>query len=127
VIVTDKRWSFKGNWRQDSRRVGSWGQYVTRVSAERGAEASISFEGSGAIIAGPCLTSGGKLEVCLDGKLDRTLDLFADERNNRPGEAGWPGFGLKPGQHTLRVVVLDETYPGSTGADVSIEELIVFR
>jgi hypothetical protein len=127
VGVSDPRWSFKGNWREDKRGAGRTPQVVARVSAERGAEATVSFEGTGAIAAGPYLTSGGKLEAWLDGKLDRTLDVYADERSNRTGEAVWHGFGLKPGKHTLRLVVLGETYPGSSGSDVSVEDLIVFR
>jgi hypothetical protein len=127
VSVGDKRWNFKGKWQQTARDFGSRGKYVSTVSSEKGAEASISFEGTGAIVTGAYLLSGGKLEVYLDGKLDRTLDVFADERNNRAGEAVWHGFGLKPGPHTLRLVVLGETYPGSKGADVSLEDLVVFR
>jgi len=127
VSVNDKRWNFKGKWQLTAREFGRRGKYVSTVSSEKGAEASISFEGTGAILVGAYLLSGGKLEVYLDGKLDRTLDVFADERNNRQGEAVWHGFGLKPGPHTVRLVVLGETYPGSKGADVSVEDLVVFR
>ena len=128
INAADPRWSWKGNWRSDSRkRSDGSGESVTRTSSERAAEAAISFEGTGAIIAGPYLPSGGKLQVYLDGKLDRTLDAYSDEKGNRTGEAVWHGFGLKKGSHTLRLVVLGETYPGSTGSDVGIEDLVLFR
>jgi hypothetical protein len=124
----DRRWTWKGNWRtQPNKRADGSPRPPTRISAERGAEAAISFKGTGAIVTGPYLTSGGRLEVYLDGKLDRTLDVYSDEKNNRTGEAVWHGFGLKKGNHTVRLVVRGETYPGSTGSDVAIDDVVVFR
>jgi hypothetical protein len=122
VAANDPRWHWNGEWRDNSR-----GRSGSRISAQKGAEASIEFEGTGAVIAGPYLTSGGKLEVYLDGKLDRALDVYSDEKGNRNGESVWHGFGLKNGKHALRLVVLGETYPGSSGAEVGIDDLIVFR
>ena len=39
----------------------------------------------------------------------------------------WDAFGLKNGKHQLRLVVLGETYPGSTGTEVSLDDLVVFK
>ena len=73
IAATDPRWSFKGNWRADEKS-------ATRLASEKGAEASISFDGTGAIVIGPYLMDGGMIDVYLDGKLDRTLDVFSDEK-----------------------------------------------
>ena len=118
IAVSDPRWTFTGEWKASGR---------AKLSAAKGASASIEFEGTGAIIAGTYLTNGGKLQVFVDGKPDRTLDVYSDEKGNRGGEAVWHGFGLRKGKHQVRVVVLGEPYQGSAGADVSIDDLVVFR
>jgi phosphatidate phosphatase APP1 len=73
------------------------------------------------------LKSGGKADVYVDGKLDRTVDVYSDEEGNRTKEAVWHFYGLNPGKHTVRLVVRGEPYGDSTGTDVSIDDLIVFR
>jgi hypothetical protein len=124
VSTDDPRWTWRGQWAPTERPNGSG----TRASVEKGAEAEISFEGTGAIVVGPYLPDGGKLEVYLDGKLDRTLDVYSDDpRQSRGGESVWHGFGLKSGKHTLRVKVLGEPYGESRGARVGIDSLVVFR
>ena len=120
IAAADPRWQWKGEWRTDPKR-------PTRISAVKGAEAQVEFEGTGAIVAGPYLVKGGKLDVYLDGRLDRTLDVYSDESSDRNGEAVWHAFGLKSGKHTVRLVVRGETYPGSAGAEVGIDDCIVFR
>jgi len=129
VDVTDPRWSWKGDWLfNDTRSRGANTRKTNRnTSAAKGAEASISFEGTGAIVSGPYLPYGGTADVYLDGQLHRTVDVYSDEKYDKGGEAVWHAFGLKPGKHTLRIVVRGEPYPGSAGADVAIEDLIVFR
>jgi hypothetical protein len=97
------------------------------MASGRGAEASISFEGSGALIRGAYLKSGGKADVYLDGKLDRTVDVYNDEEGDRRNESVWHIYGLPAGKHTVRLVVRGEPYGDSTGTDVSIDGLIVFR
>jgi hypothetical protein len=120
VAASDARWQWKGEWRTDPKR-------PTHISAEKGAEARIEFEGTGAIVAGPYLVKGGVLDVYLDGRLDRTLDVYSDESSDRGGEAVWHAFGLKGGKHTVRLVVRGERYERSTGAEVGIDDLVVFR
>ena len=126
IGVTDSRWQWKGGWREqrDERRQS---QIEARLSSEKDAEATISFEGTGAIVVGPYMASGGKAEVYLDGKLDRVVDVYPDEDHGKGGEAVWHAFGLKPGKHTVRIVVLGEPYPGSKGSDIAVNDLVVFR
>ena len=119
IHTGDPRWTWTGKWI-------SSGTGVSRTAREK-AEASISFEGTGALISGPYFKSGGKADVYLDGKLDRTVDVYSDEQGDRPRESVWHVYGLKPGRHTVRLVVLGEPYSDSTGTAVSIDDLIVFR
>ncbi len=126
IGVTDQRWTWAGGWQMlESRRRGQ--AVASKTADSKGAEAVVSFSGTGAILTGPYLPDGGKAEIYLDGKLERVVDVYSDEKAAKGGEAVWHAFGLKPGRHTLRIVVLGEPYPGSAGAKVTIEDLVVFR
>jgi hypothetical protein len=114
----DARWTWKGQWQGDSRM---------KRSATKGAEAQIDFDGTGAMIVGPYLASGGKADIFLDGKLHSTVDVYPDENSQKGGESVWHVFRLKPGKHTVRLVVRGETFGGSTGTDIGIQDLVVFR
>ena len=50
VAAGDPRWSWKGDWRKERN---------LELSAAKGAEASVAFDGTGAIIVGPYLKNGG--------------------------------------------------------------------
>jgi hypothetical protein len=116
--VTDPRWQWKGNWRAEKDR---W------LANQAGAEGAIEFDGTGAIVVGSYLATGGKADVYLDGELEKTVDVYPDEDDWKDGESVWHLFGLKPGKHTVRVVVLGQPYPGSKGSDVAIRDLVVFH
>jgi hypothetical protein len=127
IPVSDDRWRWKGAWKQHlitDRRGTDW---KGKVASTEGAEATISFEGTGAIITGPYLPTGGTAEVYLDGGLHKRVDVHPDEDNRKYGDAVWHAFGLDNTSHTVRVVVLGEPYEGSKGSDVIIENLVVFR
>jgi len=124
VSVDDARWSFSGEWAQEPQS--------TRRSGTPGAEASIRFDGTGAILAGSYLPSGGTADVYLDGELHRTVDVYPDEDATKHDESVWHVFGLEDGEHQLRVVVRGEPYRGvdgdeSSGTDISLSYLVVFR
>ncbi len=122
IPATDPNWRWKGNWRASSDN-----DRQTRTAAEKGAEASITFIGTGAILAGPYFTEGGKADVYLDGKLDRTVDVCSDQKSTIRGDAVWHAFGLKNGTHTIRLVVRGEPYGDYKSADVAVTDLVVFR
>ena len=73
------------------------------------------------------MPDGGKADVYLDGKLDRTVDVFPDEEATKAGEDLWHAFGLSNKQHTIRLVVKGEPASGSEGAQIALTDLIVFR
>jgi hypothetical protein len=124
ISVDDPRWTFNGDWGRE--RPGG------RRTSTKGAEASIVFEGSGAILAGTYMPTGGTADVYLDGELHRTVDVYPDEDANKHGESVWHVFGLQDGEHRVRVVVKGEPYRGiagdeSNGTDISLSYLVVFR
>ncbi len=127
IPASDARWRWKGPWKQNlivDRRETEW---RGKIASKKGAEATISFEGTGAIITGPYLPTGGTAEVYLDGELHNTVDVHPDEDNRKYGDSVWHVFGLEDGSHTVRVVVLGEPYEGSQGSEVIVENLVVFR
>jgi hypothetical protein len=118
IPASDGRWKFSGSWKP---------QDATRVASEKPAEAEVEFEGSGVILVGPYFPDGGLADVYLDGKLDRTVDVYPDEPNGKGGESVWHAFGLKPGKHSVRLVVRGERYKESNGSRVGITDVVVFR
>jgi hypothetical protein len=123
VSVDDARWTFAGDWEQ------GWGGLS---AGTEGAEAAIGFEGTGVILGGTYLTSGGTADIYLDGELHGTVDVYSDEDGNKYGESVWHVFGLADGEHEVRVVVKGEPYVGmdgdrSSGTDIALSHLVVFR
>jgi hypothetical protein len=123
IDSSDARWAWKGEWAMDKARSGGG----SRSASQKGAEASISFNGTGAIITGPYLPEGGKADVYLDGKLHSTVDVYPDENSRKGAESVWHAFKLANGKHDLRLVVRGETYGESKGTVIGIDDLIVFR
>jgi hypothetical protein len=130
VSVDDSRWTLVGDWAQseNSRDRGP----NTRWTAAAGAEARITFRGTGAILTGSYLPSGGMADIYLDGALNRTVDAYSDERDGKFRESVWHAFGLVDAEHQLRVVVRGEPYRGlggdqSSGTDVALTYLLIFR
>jgi len=126
IKVTDPRWHWSGAWKETTQQRRNDNR-VTKVASAHGAEASIAFEGTGAIVTGPFLPTGGKATVYLDGRQDRVIDVYPDEDQAKFGEAVWHAFGLKNGSHNVRLIVNGEPGPGSKGNDISLEDLVVFR
>lgn len=118
IAVSDKQWSFRGPWRSEKEQ---------RIAGERGAEALVSFKGTGAILVGPYLPEGGKADVYLDGELAATVDVCSEEKGAKSNEAVWHAYGLKAGKHTLRLVVRGEPYGDRKGTEVALQGLVVLR
>jgi len=120
IEAADARWHWKGNWARAK-------DGKSKTASDKGAESTIAFEGTGAIVTGAYLPTGGRADVYLDGKLDRTVDVYPDEDHAKTGESVWHAFSLKNGKHELRLVVRGEPYANSKGKDIEVRDLIVFR
>jgi hypothetical protein len=124
IPVDDKRWTWSQGWDAPG---GGPKREAARGTAQKGAEFSVTFQGTGAILVGPYLASGGKADIYLDGKLHSTVDAFSDESGSKGEEAVWHAFKLPDRPHVLRLVVRGEPFPGSKGSDIGIQDLVVFR
>ncbi len=126
ILIEDPRWTLSGPWERVEREQRGR-TYVGQTAGVEGPEASVKFEGTGAILSGPYLPNGGVADFYLDGELHRTADVYSDAEQYRFNEAVWHAFGLSAGEHELRLVVRGEAGPGSSGSQVTLENLIVFR
>jgi ADP-ribosylglycohydrolase len=120
IAAADPRWTWTGAWSPADNR-------KARRASVGGVEATVTFTGTGAVLVGPYLADGGKADVYLDGRLNRTVDSNSDEEQSKTSEAVWHAFGLTPGAHTVRVVVKGEEMYAGKGTTVGVEDLIVFR
>jgi hypothetical protein len=127
IRTTDARWTWKGAWKEGEGKRRDGAPRGVRNASEKGAEASLVFEGTGVMICGGYLPTGGTADVYLDGKLDRKIDVFSDADGPRGGNAIWHTWGLKNGKHTVRLVVRGEPFADSKGTEISIDDAIVFR
>jgi hypothetical protein len=120
IEVTDPRWKWQGIWEKFGRR------REENRSKTAGAEATVTFDGTGAMLVGSLNADRGTADLYLDGKLMEKIDGYNDD-GFRGSEGLWGEFDLKPGAHTVRVVVNGQPYPGSKDAWMNLEDLIVFR
>jgi len=127
VGTDDARFSFSEAWQRDVRQSWRAGDRPFRVSAAPGAEMTVTFEGTGGILVGPWLPDGGMADVYFDDEPMRTIDVYSDEEDAKGSETVWHAFGLEDASHTVRLVVRGEPYGESTGAQVVIEDLVIFR
>ncbi len=118
IKIADARWKLEGNW-QDMGGMGG------KKSATVNARATVTFEGTGAIVYGVIRPDGGLADIYLDGKPVAKTDAYYDEGDR--GEGLWGKFDLAPGAHTVAVVVKGEPFPDSKGSWIYIKDLIVYR
>ena len=116
--LSDPRWQWKGDW-QSIRGV--------RFTSSAGSEALIQFDGTGANITGLYLPDSGTAAVYLDGRLHKNVDVYSDKSATKNGESVWHVFGLKPGHHQVRLAVAGQSYGASKGAQIGVQDLVVFR
>lgn len=125
IPIGDDRWSWKGPWTTYREPDGKPYPDMRRAYV-KGAEATVQFTGSGFILVGAYLPTGGTADIYLDNQPPVTVDAFLDDDSPRLQESLFHRFNLPPGQHTLRLVVRGEPYPGSKGQDIVLRDLIVF-
>ena len=107
IAAADPRWSWKGRWTVPAKRES------VRLANAKGAEAAVTFEGTGFILTGTYLQTGGKLDVYLDDKPAETVDVYLEGEGERSNESIFHRFGLAR-KHSVRLVVRGEPYEGSS-------------
>lgn len=126
ISVSDARWQFQGPWKQSMEVIRKSDRHL-RTSSEKGAEAVVTFEGTGVVVSGPFLPTCGKAEFVLDGKAPKISDCYPDEDHRKLNDSMFHAFGLAKGKHTLRIRVLGERIFDSKGAEIALNDVIVFE
>jgi hypothetical protein len=116
VNTTDPSWSWNGSW-MDTKG--------GKVSTGAGNEAVLQFEGVAIVVMGQLAQDGGRAQVYLDGRQAGMADAYIVERSH--DNALWHAYGLKPGNHTLRIVTTDQADPRSKGYRVNLEQAVLYR
>ena len=124
-VFNNKGWEFKGNW--DSL-IKDNGVVEARFSANAGDEATYSFEGTGAFIAGNWNRNSGKADVFVDGVFKRTIDNYFDFAGQSPGNNTiFVVTSLPEGKHTVRIVVKGEKRAEALAANIYLTQATVFK
>ena len=121
-------WKMKGKWNiyqvsgrdNQVRNQAIW-------SDKEGDELEISFNGTGISLTGNWFRDGGKADIFVDGKFNRTIDTYYYFANQEHTESIWHIMNLQPGDHTVRIVVKGEKRPESEGAKVYITSATIFK
>jgi len=124
IGLTDPSWSWKGAWKEEKGR-GDDAGIKWKVTEGAGSEASLRFTGSAIIVVGSCTQSGGKADVYLDGKKAGEINAYIVPRTT--DNVLWHTYGLKQGDHTVRIVTRDDVDSRSKGKRIAVETAVIFR
>lgn len=130
LSVFDKEgFEFKGDWKTFEIMSGreSKPEKQSVYSDKEGDELTINFEGTGISIEGNWYRDGGKADLFVDGVLHRTIDTYYDFARQQHTESIWHITNLKPGHHSVRLVVKGEKRPESAGKRVYITSARIFK
>jgi len=124
VGCNDSAWDWQGKWL--SKVGSSWGDKLdTRIAEGMGREVTLKFNGTGVALAGDLSQEGGRADVYVDGvKSELAADAYIVP--NTHDNDLWRVHGLKPGGHTLRLVMRDDADPRSQGKKLLISHAIVY-
>jgi hypothetical protein len=118
--IDDKAWNWQGNWAKVDVRRGA-----AKTATGPGPEVTLSFTGSAVALVGNYTQEGGRADVFLDGEKAQMIDAYVvpDTHDNDL----WHAYDLKPGPHTLRVVLRDDADSRSKGKKLMISSAVAYR
>ncbi len=117
IGVGDPAWTWTGVWEADQD---------TRLASGAGGEANLKFSGVAVAVLGRLDQAGGRADVFLDGRKQK-LPLDAYIVPNTHDNVLWQVYGLKPGEHALRIVPTGLADARSQGHRVAVSEAVVYR
>jgi hypothetical protein len=124
LVHTDPAWSFKGPF-ADGVFKSPWGSETRfKEASAAGAEAELTFEGTGVAIVGRCTQEGGRADVFLDGQKAGEIDAWIPKGTN--DNDYWHVTDLPNGKHRVRIVVRADADSRSTGKTIQIERAIIY-
>ena len=130
VSVFEKEfWNFKGKWQTLTRKSGN-GDNVVKISQNsdsKGDIAVFTFTGTGVSLTGTWNKVGGRADIFLDDKYERTIDTYFYYNHQQYGNTSiWHKFNLSPGKHEVRVEVKGEKRTESEGAMINLTNALIF-
>lgn len=111
LAFSDPAWSWSEGW-------------IEGKTETSGAEVTLRFRGTGVTVAGRRSQQGGRADVYLDGEKVGRIDAYVVPRTH--DNDYWHVTGLKPGEHTLRIVTRPDKDDRSTGTQIAIQRAIVY-
>ncbi|MFA5817828.1 MAG: ADP-ribosylglycohydrolase family protein [Bacteroidales bacterium] len=136
-VVLDKKvtvfekdsWKFKGTWQTITRnsRTGNEIVNVSQCAEKKGDVVEFTFDGTGVSLTGTWNKEGGKADIYIDDKFDRTIDTYFNYNNQQYGNTSiWHKFNLAPGTHKVRLEVKGEKRVESEGTKINLTDALVF-
>ncbi len=123
VDTLDTDWKWKGNWAEE--HYWDTNGLLARKTAEgAGAEGTLTFTGTAIALVGKLTQEGGRADIYLDEVKKGEIEGYIVERTN--DNDLWHTYELKPGRHTVRVVMRNDADPHSKGKKLTIETAIVY-
>jgi ADP-ribosylglycohydrolase/Carbohydrate esterase 2 N-terminal len=124
VEFSESAWVFKGKFDNGKLKL-PWGEQLKFKEAQApGAEATLTFEGTGVAIVGRCTQEGGRADVFLDGEKVGEVDAWIPK--NTSDNDYWHVSSLAAGKHSVRIVVRSDADARSTGKKIQIVRAIVY-
>ena len=124
VEVSEAAWVFKGKFDNKKLKL-PWGEELKFKQAQAaGAEATLTFDGTGVALVGLCTQEGGRADVFLDGEKVGEVDAWIPK--NTSDDDYWHTSGLTAGKHSVRIVVRSDADARSTGKKIQIMRAIVY-
>ncbi|MBI2497459.1 MAG: ADP-ribosylglycohydrolase family protein [Opitutae bacterium] len=120
----DAAWQWQGRWLAQEGNI--WSDKISiRLAEGTGSEATLAFDGTGIALAGDLSPDGGRADVYIDGaKSELVADAYIVP--NTHDNDLWRRCGLKPGPHTLRLVMRGDADPRSSGRKLMISRAIAY-
>jgi hypothetical protein len=120
--AVDTEWQWKGTWSDTRDRHG----VPARISDTPGSEATLRFYGTGLALVSNLSDNGGRADVYIDGEKS---NLVADAYivPNTIDDDLWRIFDLKPGEHTVRIVLREDADERSKGRELMLCRAIVYQ
>jgi ADP-ribosylglycohydrolase len=125
IGADDAAWSWKGEWSDLKGNIEFRTELKGKTTQNAGAEGNLSFSGTAVVLMGHHSQKGGRADVYLDGKKRGVIDFYIVERTN--DDALWHVYGLKPGNHTIKIVTSDDADPRAKGKEKVIFGAITYR
>jgi carbohydrate esterase-like protein len=123
LASSDPAWTWSAGW-TDAKRDERAAAATMKAADTAGAEATLTFRGTGVSVAGRCSQEGGRADVYLDGQKLGEIDAYVVPRTH--DNDYWHVTGLAPGAHTLRIVTRADKDERSAGTRIAIERAVVY-